>query len=190
MLLFPSCATNQSGVLDVYAEVQIAVFWIFQVIITFWRLVYPFHAKYWERRGIMKYIHIVVLIAGLIVPSTPVIAAFSTGGFIYIDYLPVCTPRAIAVTYYSILLPASLMLAFGITLMLVYSWILIKIMFHSKFCTLSLYASMSHFSSTVFIMFPLMNYNRVVPKLDRTLCLKSNLESLYATLHYFQSLIS
>ena len=116
------------GTIILYFLVQLMVLWIFQTVVTFWRLVFPYHSKYWERRGIMKYIHIAAVVSCLVLPAVTPITTFSTGGYISVDYIPpMCTPISIPAFHFSLLLPSSLILATGSSLICIYTWILIKV---------------------------------------------------------------
>ena len=111
-----------------YLLAQLTMLWIFQVVVTFWRLVFPYHSNYWERRGIMKYIHIAAVLSCLVLPAVMPIATFSTGGYVSVDYLPqLCTPLSVPVFHFSLVIPTSIILATGLSLICTYTWILIKV---------------------------------------------------------------
>ena len=82
----------------------------------FWKVKFPFHAKRLERSRI---IHLLVVLLALFVPTIPVIASFSTGGFVSSNNPPIlCVSRSRGAAYYTLALPISIIIATG-TLLLV-----------------------------------------------------------------------
>ena len=111
-----------------YVSHQLEIWWIFQVGVLFWRLQFPFHARYWEQRGAFKYIHIVMLFLGVLVPCVPAIIALVVSGFTAVDYLPfLCAPKGRDASFYTLLLPGSIVLATGVTLLWILTWKIIKV---------------------------------------------------------------
>lgn len=114
-----------------YVTLQLALWWIFQVLMLFWKLLFPFHARMWERRGRFKYIHIVMVVSGVLLSFLPVLMSLVLGkGYKGVDYLPqLCAPSNTIVGYYTLMLPGSLILAVGVTLLWIVAWKVIKVMF-------------------------------------------------------------
>ena len=76
----------------------------------------------------MKYLHIVTVVVGIVLPFVPVITAFGTGGFTISRFPPVlCVPNNTDATFYSLLLPSLIIVAVGITLLIVLFWKIHKV---------------------------------------------------------------
>ena len=91
----------------------------------FWNIKFPFHAKRFEKS---RMIHLLVVLLALVVPTIPVIASFSTGGFINSNYPPrLCVSKSREAAYYTIVLPSSIILATGTSLLVIVLIIIIKV---------------------------------------------------------------
>ena len=58
---------------------QVAVWWFCHEISIFWGICFPFHSRSFEKAHRTKYIHITMVIVGLVLPALPVIVTFTTG---------------------------------------------------------------------------------------------------------------
>ena len=76
----------------------------------------------------MKYIHIAAVISCLVLPAMTPITIFSTGGYVSVDYVPhLCAPLNFFAIHFSVVIPTSIILATGLSLICIYTWILIKV---------------------------------------------------------------
>ena len=81
--------------------------------------------KLYEKK---KIIHLLVVLLALLFPVIPVIASFSTGGFVNISQPPdVCVSRSSEAAYYTLALPISVIMATGISLLLIVMVMVIKV---------------------------------------------------------------
>lgn len=119
----------------IYVTLQFALWWIFQVLMLFWKLLFPFHARTWERRGRFKYIHVAMVVSGVLLSFIPILVSLVLGkGYKSVDYLPqLCAPSNTNVSYYTLMLPGSLILAVGVTLLWIVAWKVIKVWFTSLY---------------------------------------------------------
>ena len=111
-----------------YIFVQVAIWWLCHVTAMFWGLRFPFQAHNFKVTGKMKYLHITVVLLGLILPIIPVAVALGTGGFT-LNRLPpiICSARSSDATFYAVALPVGFMLALGITLLILLFWTIYKV---------------------------------------------------------------
>ncbi len=117
-----------TGVVFYYVLLQLALWWLLHVSILFWKICFPFHARSFESAGRFKYVHIVCVIVGLLVPWIPVIVVFANGGFTMITFPPLpCTGREAGPTFYGLVLPIILLLQIGITLLIILFWTVHKV---------------------------------------------------------------
>ena len=79
-------------------------------------------------RGILKYIHITVVVVALILPTVPVGIALGTGGYINDGVPPlICIPRNMAVNFYAVVIPITVLISTGGTFLILIVWKLIKV---------------------------------------------------------------
>lgn len=107
-----------SGFLFIYCLLSTCFWWMSHVSSTFWKVMFPFHARAHENKA--KYIHIILLISGIIVPAIPPGAAEIKGSYFVHRYPPLlCVPSNSDILYYGGVLPYSIALCVGITLLII-----------------------------------------------------------------------
>ena len=112
-----------AGIVETYVIMQAIVLWILHVFATFWKVQFPFHSRYWDDIGRIKYVHAACVLLALLLPVIPPIAISLNGGFIMPRFPPiVCVGRKADATFYSFILPITIMLAVGTTLLLMILW--------------------------------------------------------------------
>ena len=108
---------NYVGFVLHYTLVQLTTWGFFHVIALFWRIRFPFHARSFETAHGFKYLHITVVILGVLLPLIPSIIMMATGGFAIRSFPPVVgLARDLPVTFYSVILPIILIVKIGISL--------------------------------------------------------------------------
>ena len=107
---------THSGSVYCYALLQLAIWWICHVAALFWKVKFPFHAKAFNN---VKFVHILIVVAALLLPVAPVISAFVTGGFTMSSFPPLsCVTKNSNAVYFTLILPISLIVAIGTTLLI------------------------------------------------------------------------
>ena len=102
------------------------MFWFFHIVILFWRIVFPFHARTYETRGYFRYVHIVMVIAAIVLPLESVGVLLGTGGLTIPRFPPVaCFARETDASYFAFVLPISIFSAIGVPLIIIILWTLI-----------------------------------------------------------------
>ena len=100
--------------------------------ILLWKIRFPFHAKRFEKRLI---IHVLVVLLALLLPTVPVIASFTTGGFISSNQPPLlCVSRSSNAIYYTFALPISVITATGTLLLVLVLVTVVKVPIVSFMC--------------------------------------------------------
>lgn len=98
---------------------QIAVIWLCHVFIIFWTVSWPIHYMTFTANLYMKYIHVLIVIVATIAPAVVLLVAFMTGGFRNTRFPPVlCVPKNADAGFFSLVLPISVMLPTGASLLL------------------------------------------------------------------------
>ena len=119
------------------------MFWLCHIFTLFWGLRFPFQARAFQKAHRTKYIHIAGVLIGVFVPFLPVAATmiqFSHGkssseavrgglGFGITRFPPIlCVGKDKDTTFYSLILPLSLLMMVGITFVVFIFWIIHKVM--------------------------------------------------------------
>ena len=91
--------------------------WLCHVLAIFWTVKFPLSAKNFESKGYFLFVHIGMVVVALVIPVIPVAIVFGTGGFTLTRFPPlICFARNVDVTFYALNLPLCILLATGITL--------------------------------------------------------------------------
>ena len=94
----------------------------------FWGLKFPFQAHNFKVTGKMKYLHITVVLLALILPIIPVAVVLGTGGYTFARFTPIiCSAQNTDAAFYAVIIPVGVMLALGITLLILLFWTIYKV---------------------------------------------------------------
>ena len=122
-LCFDSPCTT--GLLIQYTGLVYHMFWIFHIVILFWRIVFPFHARTYETRGYFRYVHIVMVIAAIVLPLESVGVLLGTGGLIIPRFPPIsCYARETDASFFAFVLPITFISATGVSLLVIILWVI------------------------------------------------------------------
>ncbi len=109
------------GVIWNYCFINLTWWWFLHVCCIFWKMMFPFHARACQHRH--TYIHITLLIAGLVLPISSIVAAFASGGYSVSGFPPLlCVVKDQTAEYYSMWLVINLLLIAGITMLIAMTW--------------------------------------------------------------------
>ena len=124
-----------------------AIWWLMLTAAIFWKVWFPIHARSFELRHKVKYVHLVCGIVGFLLPFIPLIAIMSKFsvdlksqdppkpsfwkgglGFNQVRFPPVpCVTTDKNTLFYSVILPSDIILATGITLIILIFWLVHKV---------------------------------------------------------------
>ena len=108
-----------------YVLLQLVVWWFCHIAVLFWKVIFPFHSN---KPHHIKYIHVGIVVLAILVPFVPVAVSLATGGFIIKSFPPLlCVPRRVEVTFYTLALPISILMAVGIVMLLAVLWTIRKV---------------------------------------------------------------
>jgi len=97
------------------------------VVAVFLAVVFPFHKRKLDAEGRTKYIYSAMILLGLILPCVPVAVSFGTGGFVAINADFPCIGRDRRAIVYSFVLAESVLIATGISLLIIVFRKIIKV---------------------------------------------------------------
>lgn len=98
---------------------QLALWWLLHIIVIFSGITFPFKARSIRAAGRCRYVHVVMVTIGLIVPCVPVAVSFVRRGYGSVSPTFLCTPRDGAASFYTLVLPISVFLATGISMLVI-----------------------------------------------------------------------
>ena len=110
-----------TGIVSYYTVLQLALWAVFLVVVVFLGVVFPIRMQQLDASGKIKYIHITMVLLGLILPCVPVAVTFGTGGFSLRDtvFPPIiCLGVDRGATVYSLSIVESILVATGISLLI------------------------------------------------------------------------
>ena len=130
---------------QVYSTLSVALWWFMLTAALFWKIWFPFNAKKCEAKHQVKYIHIGCGLAGFLIPFIPVITHMSSFaqraksdptidfvsgglGFTSVRFPPLpCNGNSKVIIFYTNIFPSNLILAAGITLILLIFWLVHRV---------------------------------------------------------------
>ena len=97
--------------------------WLLNIFALYWKIQFPFHARYYDTTKRTKYIHITCLILAFVVPIFAPVTISASGGFTMTRFPPiVCLGRDADANFYTIVFPTTILYAVGLTVMLLIFW--------------------------------------------------------------------
>ena len=115
------------GVVYMYCLSQIVLWGFFYVFVLFWATVWPFHFRNFKAAGRLTYVHVTFVILGVLLPCAPTFITLGTGYELTSIPPIVCGPANEAVGAYALLLPASIVAACSVSMLIVIFWIILKV---------------------------------------------------------------
>ena len=110
-----------TGTVSYYTWVQLALWVVFLVVVVFLGVMFPIRMQQLDASGKIEYIHITMVLLGLILPCVPVAVTFGTGGFAPRDIVfppVICLGVDRRATVYSLSIVDSILTAIGISLLI------------------------------------------------------------------------
>ncbi|XP_019850179.1 PREDICTED: uncharacterized protein LOC109580975 [Amphimedon queenslandica] len=124
----PTTYCKVTGAIFHYFYLNMTLWWCFNVISVFYKIMFPVFAK--EHKEKDKFIHIVLLILGILIPIPGVILALTVNKYksytIFTFPSYVCVPRNPDLQYYALLLPLNVLLGIGLFCLVLIFWRLQK----------------------------------------------------------------
>ena len=114
------CILNfYAGLVFHYITLQTILLWLFHILAIFCGIKFPIRAKIIEMKGYFRYVHFIMLGLAIVLPCIPIAVVQATGGSKLATFPPFqCYAGNSDVVYYTFILPGSIMLGTGITLVI------------------------------------------------------------------------
>ena len=114
------------GVFLYYSSMLQAIFWFCHVVAVFLTIKYPLTAQQFQNKGFFKYVHLGIVVFVLLLPWTTVGIVLGTEGYAISRFPTIlCFARNVNVSFYAYVLPLSIIVATGMSLIVIIFWILI-----------------------------------------------------------------
>ena len=130
-----------AGVLFYYVMMHLLLWWLWHTIAVFWAVAWPFHARKFNSSRNTKYLHIAFALASLLLPVAPVLIILlvtpspverNLAGFTITRAPPfVCAGYDIDTNFWAFIFPISVLLATGVTLLVLILRIVIRVSQHT-----------------------------------------------------------
>ena len=105
------------------------------MVILFWQITFPFHARMSKVNGQNKYIYGGILITSLIVPAISLVAVIEIGGYKIWKFDPShCVQKNADVAFLAVVLPLNMFTILGAPLMILIIISLIKVSYVYTIC--------------------------------------------------------
>ncbi len=110
------------------------VWWFCHCVMVFWSIGFPFHYRSYQNTHRIRYIHVAVILAGLILPGVPVGVTFATGEYTLTRFPPIVgLADNKDAPFYSFVLPVSILIAAGVSLLIMVFHEVLKVRYN-YFC--------------------------------------------------------
>ena len=115
------------GIIFMYGIAQLGLFVLFHAVGLCWGIAFPFHYRRFQAEEKLKYIHITTVLIALLLPSVPALLHLKEGYSVSNTPTTVCFGRSMAVTFFSLILPLSIILAITTSIFVIMFWIILKV---------------------------------------------------------------
>lgn len=115
------------GIVFTYGLSQLGLFVLFHAIGLCWGVAFPFHLRRIKAEEKLKYIHIATVLIALFLPLVPALLHLDRGYGVANTPTTVCLGRSVDVSFYSFILPLSIISAVATAIFIVMLWMFVKV---------------------------------------------------------------
>ena len=116
-----------AGIIISYLLVQITLWSTFHTLGLCWSIEFPFHYRRFKTEKKIKYIHIITLIIGLILPTIFALVPLIDGYTIALNPTDDCIAKNVAITFFITILPLNVLMAVNSTVLIILFWRIFKV---------------------------------------------------------------
>ena len=125
-MIIPDCYLF-TGIFHIYLLAQISSWILFHALGILRGIAFPFLYHKIKTEGKLKYIHITTVMIALILPLVPALLPLIDGYGVIPTSIGICVGRNIVITYFSLVLPFSILFAIASTVLIAVFWRLFKV---------------------------------------------------------------
>ena len=100
-----------AGIANSYLLVQITLWGTFHALGLCWGIVFPFHYRRFKIEGRIKYIHVITVVLGLVLPAISALVPLIDGYTITPSPIDHCVGRNEIIIFFTTILPISVLMA-------------------------------------------------------------------------------
>ena len=115
------------GIVFSYGLEQVCVWGVLHAIFLFWAVVFPFNYRQLKLSGRMRYAHIICIVLAVVIPLPAGLVHLKDGYVAAFTPTIICTGRNTDYTYYTIVIPLSIIMCILSCLLLVIVWTIFKV---------------------------------------------------------------
>ena len=113
--------------MNIYVAAQVTLLATFHALGLGWSIFFPFHYRRFKVNERIKYIHAATLVLSLVVPAIPALLPLIHGYTVISGSSELCVVRDIDSTYYTLVLPISILMATATSVLIILFWRLFKV---------------------------------------------------------------
>ena len=107
------------GIVLYYTAMQLLFWWLCHAAAVLWAVKWPFHSKRFNTSRKIKYLHITLILVGLVLPMLPVLVVGLRGGFTITSSPPIlCSGVDVHSNFWAVIFPMSIMLGIGTSMLI------------------------------------------------------------------------
>ena len=106
---------------------QVTLLVTFHALGLSWGVAFPFHYRRFKAVGRIKYIHAFSVVLGLVLPAIPALLHLIYGYSFAIGPISACIVRDTGVSYFTLVLPISILIAMATSSLVILFWKLFKV---------------------------------------------------------------
>ena len=110
-----------------YRTLQIGLLVMFHALGLCWGIMFPSHYRRLKTEGRIKYIHVTTVVLALVLPAISALLHLIDGYSIAPGPIDVCIGQNMAVTYFTTILPVSILLAMATLVLVIMFWKILKV---------------------------------------------------------------
>ena len=122
-----SIYTMLLGCVFYYCLEQISVWGFLHTVFLFWAVVFPFNYRQLRISGRMRYAHIISVVLAVVIPLPAALVHLKDGHIARYTPTLLCPGRNEDYTYYTLILPVSIVVCIASCLLVVITWTIFKV---------------------------------------------------------------
>ena len=108
-----------------YVVLLVTLLWLSHILMLFWGVMWPWHHQAYQNSGRMKYIHLTIVAASLLLPIISILACQLSEGF-GLDILSYykCAGQGPKDSFYAVIVPLDIIIIIGTSVLVYIIWII------------------------------------------------------------------
>ena len=117
-----------AGTIFIYGLAQLGYWVTFHAIALSWGIIFPFHFRRMKMEKKLKYFHVTTVLIALSFPMLPALIHLHDGYVMANTRTTICLGRSVAVTFFALILPLSVLTAMATSALIIVFWKILKVL--------------------------------------------------------------